>query len=134
MYRVSLTTCLAAIAALTLCQDLRVCCSAFSNPESSFQPKFLMTRGSNANYGQFPWMVALRLPDFSHLCGGTIITSRWILTAAHCLTTEDFRSIQRHIIVVFGEIDQRIMNRYQQPWASSMICDTGAINPFFGGR
>ncbi len=43
--------------------------------------------GQDAVMGQFPWQVSLRevydQPSL-HTCGGTIIDTRWILTAAHC--------------------------------------------------
>jgi secreted trypsin-like serine protease len=42
-----------------------------------------ITGGSTAARGQFPWQVALTI-DNSWFCGGSLISSRWVLTAAHC--------------------------------------------------
>ncbi|XP_028248739.1 transmembrane protease serine 3 isoform X2 [Parambassis ranga] len=40
--------------------------------------------GNISKSGQFPWQVSLHF-NGEHLCGGSIITSHWILTAAHCV-------------------------------------------------
>ncbi|XP_061774568.1 transmembrane protease serine 3 isoform X2 [Nerophis ophidion] len=55
--------------------------------ECGFRPKYTMTRivgGNISRPGQFPWQVSLHF-NSEHLCGGSIVTSFWIVTAAHCL-------------------------------------------------
>jgi secreted trypsin-like serine protease len=42
-----------------------------------------ITGGTTASRGQFPWQVALIIDD-TWFCGGSVISSEWVLTAAHC--------------------------------------------------
>jgi secreted trypsin-like serine protease len=42
-----------------------------------------ITGGSVAERGQFPWQVGLIIGG-SSFCGGSLISERWVLTAAHC--------------------------------------------------
>jgi len=42
-----------------------------------------VVNGTDANIEDYPWMVSIRVFG-SHNCGGSIINSKWILTAAHC--------------------------------------------------
>lgn len=41
--------------------------------------------GKDAARGQFPYQVSLRISQNKHLCGGSILNKRWVLSAAHCL-------------------------------------------------
>ncbi|MCR6639206.1 MAG: trypsin-like serine protease [Sporocytophaga sp.] len=54
--------------------------------------------GKNAAKGAYPWMIGIGYSDVSApkssiYCGGTIINNEWILTAAHCVTTEESNTI-----------------------------------------
>ncbi|KAF2897709.1 hypothetical protein ILUMI_08464 [Ignelater luminosus] len=48
--------------------------------------------GENATAGQFPYMISLSIvvnqTVMKHLCGGTILTTSWSVTAAHCIDDE----------------------------------------------
>ncbi|CAG2055933.1 unnamed protein product [Timema podura] len=44
--------------------------------------------GRNAAPGEFPYIVSLRrILTNAHFCGGSIIKTTWVVTAAHCLET-----------------------------------------------
>ena len=59
---------------------------------------------STAKRGQYPWQVELSMRNgLRLLCGGSLITSKLVLTAAHCVELGNF---EQDVIVRLGQIDR----------------------------
>lgn len=57
-------------------------CGVLCTAKSVYESRIM--NGTNAVDGQFPHQVSLRLSDGQHMCGASILTERFLLTAAHC--------------------------------------------------
>ncbi|RZC34678.1 prolow-density lipoprotein receptor-related protein 1-like, partial [Asbolus verrucosus] len=61
----------------------------------------LIVNGTNVTQGDYPWQVALYTAQSKVLiCGGSMITQRVIITAAHCITDQKGKMLSKDLYMV----------------------------------
>ncbi|XP_014898099.1 serine protease 56 isoform X1 [Poecilia latipinna] len=78
-----------------------VCGQRSSRVQNNTQPRSRIVGGSPAPLGSWPWLVNLQL-NGELMCGGVLVDSSWVVTAAHCFAGSRSES---YWTAVVGEFD-----------------------------
>ncbi|KAK3586348.1 hypothetical protein CHS0354_027315 [Potamilus streckersoni] len=86
-------------------------------------PTSMISGGQNVFPHDFPWQASIQFHTGHHFCGGALIDSYWLLTAAHCMEQHQPNQIR----VVLGEHTLSEIEGTEQYRNISRI----VISPFF---
>ena len=83
--------------------DFNICTGGEADVSNDFKPDYSqkIVGGNEATPHAWPWQVSLRTRGGAHFCGGSLIASHWIATAAHCVFVFSFHSLQIYMIIFY---------------------------------
>ncbi|XP_018533858.1 serine protease 33 [Lates calcarifer] len=86
--------------------------------------------GMDAADGHWPWQVDVQRGTDGHICGGSIITENWILSAAHCFPNPS--DVSSYIIYA-GRYQLNGFNQHQSSHrVSQVVIPYGYVEPHSG--
>ncbi|XP_005075829.2 ovochymase-2 [Mesocricetus auratus] len=101
--------------------------SLFKTPPQNYFSHFSrIVGGRQVVKGSYPWQVSLKQKQ-RHVCGGTIISSQWVITAAHCMAN---RNTALTLNVTAGEHDLS----QAEPGEQTLAIETIIIHPQFSTK
>uniref|UniRef100_A0A8D0G5U0 Ovochymase 2 n=1 Tax=Sphenodon punctatus TaxID=8508 RepID=A0A8D0G5U0_SPHPU len=88
----------------------------------------LLTRivgGNQVKQGSHPWQVSLKRRQW-HFCGGTLVSDKWVITAAHCVLD---RNLLGYLTVTAGDHDLSVTEEEEQTLPVKFFIKHPNFNP-----
>ncbi|CAG0892630.1 unnamed protein product [Cyprideis torosa] len=96
--------------------------------QPDFNRNIRIVGGADARPGDFPYLVSITYtPLERHICGGTLISENYVLTAAHCLTFVD-ENAELEVVVGEHHLDE------EEPWSEIKQVEQIIVHPDYNEK